>query len=148
MPAQIITTRCLDLEELVLTPWLGLEAGEGIGSWLDCGAGEIVVGGFIGTGEAGVGATKGEGEGVRKLLEGDVEGEFDDGDGKGEFDDGDENSEGGIETENGNGDGEEGWLSGGEEDGEADVDNKPRSFPLALLTLDDSFSSATCCSLR
>lgn len=138
--AQIRTMRFFDLE-LFVSNFPGVEAGEGVCDGLETGGVEIIDGGFTETGEAGVGAIKGECEGVRKLLEGDGEGEFDDGDGdgEGEFEDGDDENgeaEGGIETENGDG------------DGEADMDDEPLPVSLAFPTLDGCGLSATCCNLR
>lgn len=83
-PAKISVRRCSFLEAV------GVKAGEG--DEIECVGSGRATGGFTGRGESLIGSSEGEGEGVKKLLEGDSDGDdfgdFD-GDGEGEFDNGD-----------------------------------------------------------
>jgi hypothetical protein len=87
IPTQTIAL-CFVLE-LLLTTSLGVEAGEGWGSQRDSVGADNIIGGLAGTVEAGVGAKIGELEGVRKILEGDCDGEDTGDSNDGEIDDGD-----------------------------------------------------------
>lgn len=93
--------------EFLLTSWIGVETGEGFRFQRDL-LGTDTAGGFSGIVEAGAGARKGEGEGVRKILEGDCDGEYSgDLDLDGEFDDGDDDNgepDGAKNGENGDSD--------------------------------------------
>lgn len=106
IPTQIRTRWCF-LLEFLLTSWLGVETGEGFRFQRDL-LGTDTAGGFSGIVEAGAGARIGEGEGVRKILEGDCDGEYTgDLDLDGEFDDGDDDNgepDGAKNGENGDSD--------------------------------------------
>lgn len=116
-PANMGTKWCFFLE-LFLTTWVGVEVGEGEKSWCDSGGTGVTTGGFTG-GDSGIGSNKGDGEGVRKMLEGDADGEEIDvsiGDGEGESDSGDdENGESEGKTGEGDGDGDGEKLTGVDE---------------------------------
>ena len=116
-------------------PWL--ENGEGLGAQLNSGGVDTVTGVFTGGGMSGVGNTTGEG--AKKILEGD-------GDGDGEYDNG---ADPGEYKGLSDGDDEKGSKSGGNEKAKCDADclSVPRlTFPWILGVL-ASFATLRSCLL-